>query len=158
MCLLWILLQLAVVFMYWDIPPLERGEVGQSSAGRGEEVEGGSGPVEGDKDEEGDDDEGKPLMGPHELLGSYGSVGTPDPPRKHVSTVSNGNLSHISPPPSPPPQEAEESSSPFKNFSIRRGRLWFIPGYLQAHRGAVHSEMKILSVVPYPCRRGSLEF
>uniref|UniRef100_A0A667WII2 SPX domain-containing membrane protein At4g11810-like n=1 Tax=Myripristis murdjan TaxID=586833 RepID=A0A667WII2_9TELE len=87
MCLLWILLQLAVVFMYWDIPPLERGEVGQSSTGRGGEVEGGSGPVEGDKDEEGDDDEGKPLMGPHELLGSY---------------------------------EAEESSSPFKNFSIRR--------------------------------------
>lgn len=119
MCLLWILLQLAVVFMYWDIPPLETAEAEQSSAWDGE-VEDGSGPAEGDKDEEGDDDEGKPLMGPHELLGSYGSVVTPDPPRNHGSIVSNGNLPHISPPASPPPGQAEESSGPFKNFNIRR--------------------------------------
>ncbi|XP_071377319.1 major facilitator superfamily domain-containing protein 8 [Centroberyx affinis] len=109
MCLLWILLQLVVLFMYWDIAPVERREAGESSAsGGGEvEVEGESGLVE--EDEHGDDEEGKPLMGSQELLGSYGSVVTP---------VSNGNLPHVSPPPSPPPPEADKSSSSFKNFSM----------------------------------------
>ncbi|KAM4629152.1 major facilitator superfamily domain-containing protein 8 [Polymixia lowei] len=116
MCLLWILLQLAVVFMYWDIPPLESEEAGE----RVVSVESERGPA-GEEEEEEEDDEGKPLMSPHELLGSYGSVVTPDPPRNHTSSLSNGNLPHASPPPSPtPPGEPDESSSPFKKFNMGR--------------------------------------
>ena len=74
--------------------------------------------VEGE-DVDGDDDEEKPLMGPHELLGSYGSVVTPDPQREQAA-ISNGDLSHISPPSSPPP-ELDAPSSPFKRFSMSRG-------------------------------------
>uniref|UniRef100_A0A3P8ZM86 Major facilitator superfamily (MFS) profile domain-containing protein n=1 Tax=Esox lucius TaxID=8010 RepID=A0A3P8ZM86_ESOLU len=70
MCLMWILLQLAVVFMYWDIPPQEEPVVGEGDGEVGE----------GDGEER--DDEAKPLIGPRiDLLGSYGSVVTPDPSR-----------------------------------------------------------------------------
>ncbi|KAM3876397.1 major facilitator superfamily domain-containing protein 8 [Diretmus argenteus] len=111
MCLLWILVQVAVVFMYWDIPPLEKGETRESSVSGVREVEGERGPEEEEEEEE---DEAKPLMAPHELLGSYGSVVTPN-----ASVVSNGNLPHASPPPSPPSSESDDSS-PFKNFSMSR--------------------------------------
>ncbi|XP_062306769.1 major facilitator superfamily domain-containing protein 8 [Osmerus eperlanus] len=113
MCLLWILLQLAVVFMYWDIPPQETEDQSESVAEGDKEVV--SREVE---DMDGDDDEGKPLMGPHELLGSYGSVVTPDPQREQAA-ISNGDLSHISPPSSPPP-ELDVPSNPFKRFSMSR--------------------------------------
>ncbi len=118
MCLLWILLQLAVVFMYWDLPPLERGKAKESvtiQSRKEEEEESERGLVEDD------DDEGKPLMVSQELVGSYGSVVTPDPPVYHAPAASNATLNHISPPPSPVPSESHESSNPFKNFSISRG-------------------------------------
>ncbi|XP_010897027.2 uncharacterized protein mfsd8l1 isoform X2 [Esox lucius] len=110
MCLMWILLQLAVVFMYWDIPPQEEPVVGEGDGEVGE----------GDGEER--DDEAKPLIGPRiDLLGSYGSVVTPDPSRTvagHLA-ISNGNLPHLSSPPSPPP-EGEGISSSLKMFNIRR--------------------------------------
>ncbi|XP_070765636.1 major facilitator superfamily domain-containing protein 8 [Enoplosus armatus] len=114
MCLLWILLQLAVIFMYWDLPPLERGKAkGGPTSQRGEE-ENEQGLVEEDNDE------GKPLMVSQELVGSYGSVVSSNPSKYPTPAVSNATLDHVSPPPSPVPQESHESSSPFKNFSISR--------------------------------------
>uniref|UniRef100_A0A3Q3FWY8 Major facilitator superfamily domain-containing protein 8-like n=1 Tax=Labrus bergylta TaxID=56723 RepID=A0A3Q3FWY8_9LABR len=66
MCLLWTLLQLAVIFMYWDLPPLERGKANGNSISHNREEE--SEQVEEENDEE------KPLMASQELGGSYGSV------------------------------------------------------------------------------------
>ncbi|XP_022607959.1 uncharacterized protein LOC111226897 [Seriola dumerili] len=117
MCLLWILLQLVVVFMYWDLPPLERRKAQESSTSKSGEEENEQGLVE---DEEEDNDEGKPLMRSQELVGSYGSVVTPNPSGNNISAASNATLNHISPPPSPTPSDTQESSSPFKNFSISR--------------------------------------
>ncbi|XP_040896496.1 uncharacterized protein mfsd8l1 [Toxotes jaculatrix] len=117
MCLLWILLQLAVIFMYWDLPPLEKRKAQESLTRKSGEEENEQGPME---DEEEDNEEGKPLMRSQELVGSYGSVVTPNPLRNSISAASNATLNHISPPPSPLPSETHESSSPFKNFSISR--------------------------------------
>ncbi|KAM9358374.1 major facilitator superfamily domain-containing protein 8 [Symphorus nematophorus] len=115
MCLLWILLQLAVVCMYWDLPPLERGKSKESSSSQGkEEDENEQQPEEEDNEEE------KPLMRSQDLMGSYGSVVTSKPPTNHTTAASNAVLSHISPPPSPGLPDSHESSSPFKNFSISR--------------------------------------
>lgn len=115
MCLLWILLQLAVVFMYWDLPPLERGKTKGSlrSQNRGEE-ESEEGLVEEDNDEE------KPLMVSQELLGSYGSVMTSSPPVPNTAATSDATENHISSPQSPVPPESNEPSSPFTKFSISR--------------------------------------
>ncbi|XP_051231896.1 uncharacterized protein mfsd8l1 [Dicentrarchus labrax] len=114
MCLLWILLQLAVVFMYWDLPPLEKGKAKENSKSRSREEESEQGLVEEDNEEE------KPLMVSQELVGSYGSVVTSSPPTHRTPAASNATLNHISPPLSPVPSESHESSSPFKNFSISR--------------------------------------
>ena len=118
MCLLWILLQLAVVFMYWDLPPLERKRAQENSTSKNGEEVNQHGFTE---DEEEDNDEGKPLMRSQELVGSYGSVVTLNPSRNNISAASNAALNHISPHPSPLPSETFQSSSPFKNFSISRG-------------------------------------
>uniref|UniRef100_A0A3B3CNZ3 Major facilitator superfamily (MFS) profile domain-containing protein n=1 Tax=Oryzias melastigma TaxID=30732 RepID=A0A3B3CNZ3_ORYME len=80
MCLLWILLQVVVVFMYWDLPHLERRKTKDSVIHKEEENAHDS--VE---DEEEGDGEVKPLMTSQELVGSYGSVVAPDPGRKHSS-------------------------------------------------------------------------
>ncbi|XP_042368320.1 uncharacterized protein mfsd8l1 isoform X2 [Plectropomus leopardus] len=114
MCLLWALLQLAVIFMYWDLPPLEKERANESlrSPSSEEDKELGA-------DEENNDEE-KPLMGSQELGGSYGSMVTSNPPRFDAATTSNATLNDISPPPSPVLPEPIESSSPFKNFSISR--------------------------------------
>ncbi|KAG7217528.1 hypothetical protein INR49_021455 [Caranx melampygus] len=117
MCLLWILIQLVVLFMYWDLPPLERKKAQDSSASKSEEEEHEGGFAE---DEEEESDEGKPLMRSQELVGSYGSVVTPSPLGDHMSAASNARPNHISPPPSPPPSGTQESPSSFKNFSISR--------------------------------------
>ncbi|XP_052445220.1 major facilitator superfamily domain-containing protein 8 [Carassius gibelio] len=100
MCLLWILLQFVVLFMYCDFTPQE--ETRQRNGVEREEVE---------QEEE----EGKPLVGPNELTGSYGTVTSV---KSRTSSVANGDVTHVSPPPSPPPEEV--SSSPFKNFSASR--------------------------------------
>ncbi|XP_062280460.1 major facilitator superfamily domain-containing protein 8 [Scomber scombrus] len=117
MCLLWILLQLAVVFMYWDLPPPERVKAKESSTSKSSEEENERGLVE---DEEEGDDEEKPLMASQELAGSYGSVVTPNSTRDHTSDTSNATVNHISPPSSPMPPESHRSSSPVKNFSVTR--------------------------------------
>lgn len=115
MCLLWILLQLVVVFTYWDLPTLERGKAKANSTSQSTETGDEQGPVEED------DDEGKPLMESQELLGSYGSVVTSNPPAHDTPAASNAMPNHISPPSSPVPPDPEESSSPFKNFSLSQG-------------------------------------
>ncbi|XP_074523496.1 major facilitator superfamily domain-containing protein 8 [Halichoeres trimaculatus] len=114
MCLLWILLQLVVIFMYWDLPPLERVKSKETSASnnRGEESE-------QEIVEEGNDEE-KPLIGSQELAGSYGSVVISPPAENHSCSVSRASLSHVSPHLSHESPEPHESSSPFKNFSISR--------------------------------------
>ncbi|XP_019954032.2 major facilitator superfamily domain-containing protein 8 [Paralichthys olivaceus] len=117
MCLMWILLQLVVVFMYWDLPPLERKKVQESSTSKSRDEDSEPELVE---DKEEDNDEGKPLMASQELVGSYGSVVTPNDKRNDFSAASNSSLNQISPPPSPPPSEIRESSSPFKDFSMSR--------------------------------------
>lgn len=120
MCVLWILLQLAVVFMYWDLPPTVRGK--QTSTVKSRVVENDRGLAD---DEEEEDAEEKPLIASNELTGSYGSVETPNLHRNHTSAASDATENQISPPPSPEPAESHESSSPFKNFSMSRGIILF---------------------------------
>ncbi|KAK9967827.1 hypothetical protein ABG768_002192 [Culter alburnus] len=103
MCLLWILLQFVVLFMYWDFTPQDDGH--QRNGVVQEEVE----------QEEEENEEGKPLVGPNELTGSYGTVTSV---QSRASSKANGDVTHVSPPPSPPPEDV--SSSPFKNFSASR--------------------------------------
>ncbi|XP_059922550.1 uncharacterized protein mfsd8l1 isoform X1 [Gadus macrocephalus] len=125
MCLMWILLQLAVVFMYWDLPPQEKGGPAKGVAsGAREDVEGetrrGRGPSlpgqpeEGSQEEEEEEetDESKPLMTSNELQGSYGAVVTPDPAG---GPVTNGDLARPSESPEP-----EESAGPFSRFNLSR--------------------------------------
>lgn len=120
--------------MYWDLPPLERGKAKESTTiqSREEEEESERGLVEED------DDEGKPLMVSQELVGSYGSVVTSDPPEYHAPAASNATLNHISRPPSPVPPESDESSSPFKNFSISQGG-WLTVRVSVSYWGSVKS-------------------
>ncbi|XP_077058572.1 major facilitator superfamily domain-containing protein 8 isoform X2 [Siphateles boraxobius] len=81
-----------VLFMYWDFSPPD------GRRQRNEEV----------REEE---EECKPLVGPSELTGSYGTVTIV---QSRVSSVANGEVAHVSPPPE------DVSSSPFKNFSASR--------------------------------------
>ncbi|XP_016316108.1 LOW QUALITY PROTEIN: major facilitator superfamily domain-containing protein 8-like [Sinocyclocheilus anshuiensis] len=85
MCLLWILLQFVVLFMYWDFTPQD--ETRQRNGVEREEVE---------QEEE---EEGKPLVGPNELTGSYGTVTSV---QSRASSVANGDVTHVSPLPSLP--------------------------------------------------------
>lgn len=114
MCLLWALIQVVVVFIYWDLPPLENRKSKESLRSENREEGNEGGLVEEDNEEE------KPLMGSQDLGGSYGSVVTSNPPRCDSPSVSNDMLNHISPPHSPEQPESNESSSPFKNFSLTR--------------------------------------
>ncbi|XP_041648099.1 uncharacterized protein mfsd8l1 [Cheilinus undulatus] len=114
MCLLWLLLQLVVIFMYWDLPPLDRGKANVNSTSHNKEEESEQGLAEDENDEE------KPLMHSQELMGSYGSVVTSNSQLNNNCAVSSATLNHISPPLSPEPTEPNESSNPFKNFSISR--------------------------------------
>ncbi|KAJ8409464.1 hypothetical protein AAFF_G00228650 [Aldrovandia affinis] len=95
MCFMWLLLQLAVLLMYWDLPP----------EGTDEEEE------EGEEEQEVGEEEDKPLMGSEEPLDTYGAVSGDQP---ETAVTPNGNL----PPPSPPPGTAD--ADPFQNFSARK--------------------------------------
>lgn len=90
MFLLWILLQLAVVFMYWDLPPMEKRKTYSVSKHNGEEIVRGFG-----EDEEEVEEEVKPLMTSQELVGSYGSVMTSSLCKNHRSSASHNSLNHI---------------------------------------------------------------
>lgn len=113
MCALWILLQLAVVFMYWDLPPLEKNKAKVKQANGTCENE----PIttEDNEDNEDNNDEAQPLMYSQEVHGSYGSVVTPSSSDNHISA----NANHVSQP-SSPTAETQESSNPFTNFSLSR--------------------------------------
>ncbi|XP_031678204.1 uncharacterized protein mfsd8l1 [Oncorhynchus kisutch] len=180
MCFMWTLLQLVVVFMFWDLPPREElvgagaegtGTVEESAVGgAGSEGvgEGAVGGAEGGACGEGavggawgegacgegavggawgegacgegavggawgegacgegavggawgeGAGEGKPLLGQRpDILGSYGSVVTPDPPRS-TANPAKSNLPHVSPTPSPPLEGVGDSSS--ASFSMSR--------------------------------------
>uniref|UniRef100_A0A3B5L260 Major facilitator superfamily (MFS) profile domain-containing protein n=1 Tax=Xiphophorus couchianus TaxID=32473 RepID=A0A3B5L260_9TELE len=73
MFLLWMLLQLAVVFMYWDLPPTERRKTDSISERHEEENVHGLGE---ENNEEEVEEEIVPLMTSQELVGSYGSMMT----------------------------------------------------------------------------------
>lgn len=106
--------------MYWDLTGLERVRAHESLTHKSREEENIQGLKE---DEEEENEEGKPLMGSQELTGSYGSAVTSNALRNHSSAASDVVLNHTSPPSSPPPPpDTHESMSPFKNFSISRGR------------------------------------
>ncbi|XP_047229851.1 major facilitator superfamily domain-containing protein 8 isoform X1 [Girardinichthys multiradiatus] len=85
MFLLWILLQLAVVFMYWDLPPMERRMTYCSSKNNGEENVHGF-------DEDEVEEEVRPLITSQEFVASYSSVMTSSLSK---SAVSNNSLNHI---------------------------------------------------------------
>lgn len=110
--------------MYWDLPSLEKGRAKESLSSSSREEDNERGLVEEDNDEE------KPLMGSQELGGSYGSVVTSNPPRYDTPDDSIATPNHISPPASPVPQESQESSSPFKNFSMSRGWCMVVCAYV----------------------------
>ncbi|XP_037326308.2 uncharacterized protein mfsd8l1 [Pungitius pungitius] len=112
MCLMWTLLQVAVILMYWDLPPLEKGTAKRRLTGQTREEETDQGLVEEDDGEE------KPLMGSQEVGGSYGSVVASNPPGRDPPGASNDTLS--SPPPSPEPPESQAPSSSVKTVSICR--------------------------------------
>ncbi|XP_034564914.1 uncharacterized protein mfsd8l1 [Notolabrus celidotus] len=113
MCLMWILLQLVVIFMYWDLPPLEKAKPKENSVSHNQEEESEQGVVEESDEEE------KPLIGSQELAGSYGSVVVSPSSENHRCSVSSASLNHVSPHGQEAP-ESQEASSPFKNFSISR--------------------------------------
>ncbi|KAM6921475.1 major facilitator superfamily domain-containing protein 8 [Xenentodon cancila] len=115
MCLLWILLQLAVVFMYWDLPPLERRRTNDTLIPKQEEHMYGS-----MADEEEVDEEVKLLVGSQELVGSYGSVVTSSPFKNAPAASNASSLNHISPPTSPGTMQTHKGLRPFKNCRLSR--------------------------------------
>lgn len=104
MCLLWCLIQLVVVFMYWDLPPPARGKARDAPDGENEKDL-----VEDEADEE------KPLMASQELGGSYGSVVTSSKRRCDPATSAN----HVS---SDPPllPDSDEPPGPGKRLCFSR--------------------------------------
>ncbi|XP_054907217.1 major facilitator superfamily domain-containing protein 8 [Poeciliopsis prolifica] len=115
MFLLWILLQLAVVFMYWDLPPTERRKTDNIS--KRHEEENVPGPSK-DEEEEVVEEEVVPLMTSQELVGSYGSVMTSSQCKNHKSDESNNLLSHSHLPlESPVTTATSELYSTFRNSS-----------------------------------------
>uniref|UniRef100_A0A3Q1H3Q3 Major facilitator superfamily domain-containing protein 8-like n=1 Tax=Acanthochromis polyacanthus TaxID=80966 RepID=A0A3Q1H3Q3_9TELE len=106
MCLMWTLLQPVVVFMYWDLPPIENVKAKNRLINSNEEKT----EQELVKDEDESNEEEKPLMSSQEMVGSYGSVVRSSPLKNHTSPASNGTMNHISTPPSPMPPETNKSS------------------------------------------------
>ncbi|XP_048831886.1 uncharacterized protein LOC125708418 isoform X3 [Brienomyrus brachyistius] len=97
MCLLWILLQLAVLLMYWDLPPEDSASC-----------------IIRDVVDVEEESEKEPLVGAEEPSGSYGTV-CPSP----SEPLPNGTLPHSSPPSSH--SELPGQSNPFRNFNASRG-------------------------------------
>ncbi|KAM9831445.1 major facilitator superfamily domain-containing protein 8 [Neosynchiropus ocellatus] len=116
MCFCWLLLQLVVLFMYWDLPALDKGKESRitvSTVVDNEEVLA--------DDEEEDDEEGKPLMKSQELVGSYGSVASKNLHQNHTEEPSaKADPNHISPHSSSEILQSESTLNPFKNFSVSR--------------------------------------
>ncbi|KAM9386234.1 uncharacterized protein mfsd8l1 isoform 2-T3 [Pholidichthys leucotaenia] len=117
MCLLWILIQLVVVFAYTDLPPIEQRE-NKNGLIRNDRAPERVNEQELVEDEEESDEEEKPLMGSQELVGSYGSLVTSHSSRNHPTAASNSLPNHSSSPSSTEAQEKQQSFSIFWNFSI----------------------------------------
>ncbi|XP_063058007.1 uncharacterized protein LOC134451455 [Engraulis encrasicolus] len=126
MCFMWLLLQVAVMVMYWDIPPQQ--EMTNHSEARAVVVEterdGDGDGEEGEEDGKGDDndddvligdEEDKPLVGTQESLGTYGTL-----PSEPSRPVANGSLHHPEPPGSPEHGEDPGKRSPLKLLSASR--------------------------------------
>lgn len=104
MCALWLLLQLAVALLYWDLPPAESSELQA---------------VVRPKQRDDDGEEEEPLMGAEEeLADTYGAV-IVDPQQPDTQCSPEHRSSS---PPSPSSLKAE-APDPFEDFSIRKGRL-----------------------------------
>uniref|UniRef100_A0A8C5DVB6 Uncharacterized LOC114461822 n=1 Tax=Gouania willdenowi TaxID=441366 RepID=A0A8C5DVB6_GOUWI len=116
MCVLWLLLQLAVLLLYTDLPPLEKQKAQDSSLNNSRNSE----KEQEDVEDEDCNDEEKPLMVSPELVGSYGSVTTSQQLENGGSSLPKNTTDHHSPPPSPVTKEFQESCNPFKNFSLTR--------------------------------------
>lgn len=118
MCLLWILYQLVVIFMYWDLSPEETRKSRDSlRRKRREEME--EKIAQGVIEDEGEgDEEEKPLIGTQELAESYGSVVSTKHMRNGGPADNHNAVSESSPPSSPVPPDSPEPSSPFTNFSM----------------------------------------
>ncbi|CAL1592520.1 unnamed protein product [Knipowitschia caucasica] len=101
MCVLWILLQIFILFLYWDLPTAGKTQTRakKSSSENDQALD--------DEDHDDDDhDEAEPLMHSQEAQGRYGSV---PPPVDHTE---DDVLS--------PSTESQASSNPFRNFSLSR--------------------------------------
>lgn len=107
MCLLWCLIQLVVVFMYWDLTPPNRGRTNDAS-----DSEDRKGPTEDEGDEE------KPLMASQEVAGSYGSVATPDSSKRRCDPATSVN--HVSSA-TPLLPDSDKPSSTSRSFCFSRG-------------------------------------
>lgn len=134
MCVLWFLLQLVVMFLYWDLPLQGRGNAEESVPHGSTDAEDGKGQAE----EEEDTDEEKPLITSQELVGSYGSVAPPN-----TQAASNAALNHTSLP-SPKPQDSDTSSRP-GFFSLRGGweamtLKFYISGNSRLHMNSLSVE------------------
>ncbi|TRY88442.1 hypothetical protein DNTS_018873 [Danionella cerebrum] len=103
MCLLWILLQFVVLFMYWDIP--HENQRGNRVAAEQEEVETQQEVLEPEEDEE-----IRPLFSPNELTGSYGTVTSV---HSRDSSMANGDVNCA-------PVEEQVEDGSFKSFSASR--------------------------------------
>ncbi|XP_032427162.1 uncharacterized protein mfsd8l1 [Xiphophorus hellerii] len=115
MFLLWMLLQLAVVFMYWDLPPTERRKTDSISERHEEENVHGLGE---ENNEEEVEEEIMPLMTSQELVGSYGSMMTSSQCRSHRPDESSNSPRHSnSPLESPVATPTDELHSSFQNSS-----------------------------------------
>lgn len=106
--MLWLLLELVVVFLYWDLPPQERGMTSETVPCCSTGTEDHKNREEDDEN----DDEEKPLVTSQELVGSYGSVVPPN----------NNNMSF----PSSTPQNSDKPPSPgfFSSRGTRLTTLW----------------------------------
>uniref|UniRef100_A0A1A8IXE5 Major facilitator superfamily (MFS) profile domain-containing protein n=3 Tax=Nothobranchius kuhntae TaxID=321403 RepID=A0A1A8IXE5_NOTKU len=113
MCLLWMLLQLAVFFMYWDLPQLERRKTIDSPKLSGE----GNMPGAVVNDEDEGEEEVKPLIASQELLGSYGSVVISN----HAHVAFSSSLNHVhSSPASPEMSQSHKCLQPARSGSLSR--------------------------------------
>ena len=108
MCAMWLLLQLVVALLYWDLPPAESSEL--QTVVRQKQRD--------------DEEEEEPLMGADELEDTYGAV-IVDPQQSETQLSSE----RLSPSPSPPPpglppaETLHPPPDPFEDFSAKKGRL-----------------------------------
>lgn len=112
MCLVWTLLQVVVVFMYWDLPPTEW-EKDKETPCRKREVESSEEQLGAE-----DNDEKQPLIQSREVVGSDSPSLRSNLPSYQATAASNETVHHIA---APPPSECQESSGPFTKCGMCRG-------------------------------------